>query len=110
MQRNDQGEHHVPTWPLYRSDEAIRLAKERAASYKSLPSISGFIRAFNELRAAGAISPVRSADPLKVSPVFTLTAADYFKLPASEVVRRYRDTEHPEFKHAVDELIRTGQI
>jgi hypothetical protein len=105
LQRDEHG-----NWPLYRSAEAIRILKEKAATYGGLYSISHFLRAFAELKREGAIRQVRATDPLKVEAQFRLTADEYFKMPANEIVRRYRDTSQPEFRAEVDRLIREGQI
>ena len=104
---NETGEYHVAAWPLYRCDETTRLVRERAASFNVLPSISLFIRSFNELKAEGAVKPVRSADPLKVAePV--VTKEIYEGMSASEVRLRY--AQDAEFRAGCDALIARGEI
>jgi hypothetical protein len=99
-------ENNSPDWPLYKNKEVEVTLRNKAASFGGMISISHFIRAFNELRASGAIKPIRAARPVEQE--FTLTAAEYNKIPASTIVRRYRN--EPEFKACVDQLIARGEI
>jgi len=93
-------------WQLFTSPEATELLRNKAASYGGLISMSHFIRAFQELRASGEIQQLRSPQPAEKA--FTLSAEEYRRLPASQVVRRYRQ-DH-EFKRAVDALVTAGEI
>jgi hypothetical protein len=94
-------------WELHRTDAAAELLKERAASYGVVPSISMFIRAFNELRAEGSLRQVRQ--PLPIEPEEpALTRDAYYKMPAATIIRRYRG--EPEFRASVDRLIARGEI
>jgi hypothetical protein len=103
----ESGDYHVPEWPLYRCPETVRLVKEKAATFGGLVSVSHFIRSFNELRAEGAIKPVRAADPFKVAePV--VTKEIYERMSASEVRRRY--ATEPEFRAEMDHLLSIGAI
>lgn len=106
----ESGQYHVADWPLYRSYETIRLVKEKAASYGlSHASVSMFIRSFNELRAAGAIKPVRQRDPMKIEDAERdLTAEAYFKMSAAEVRRRF--AQEPGFRSQVEHLLAIGAI
>lgn len=94
-------------WELYRTDAAAELLKERAASYGVVPSISMFIRAFNELRAEGSLRQVRK--PLPIEPEEpALTRDEYYRIPAATIVRRFR--AEPEFRAQVQSLIDRGLI
>jgi hypothetical protein len=95
-----------PEWLLYRSPEATKLLLDKAASLGGRISLSHFEIAFNLLRASGEIRQLRQPTPAEKE--FSLTAEEYRKLPASQVVRRYR--QDPEFKQAVDALVTAGAI
>jgi hypothetical protein len=97
---------HCEDWPLYESEQAKALLFQRAQSFG--PSISAFIRAFAALKQEGAIRQIRSKNPLAVDPESVLTKEMYQKMPAAQIVMRYRSD--PEFKNGVDELIRRGEI
>jgi hypothetical protein len=101
-------EHHSPEWPVHRSPTASTLVREKALSYGGLPAISSFIRAFEELKTSGAIKPLRAPKPVEKE--FTLSKEEYDRLPANEIIRRYRNQNEPEFKAAVDLLIQKGLI
>lgn len=99
---------HCDDWPLYESSQAKTALFERAQSFRTLPAVSSFSRAFVELKKEGVLKPLRSKDPLAIEPEETLTVAEYNRLPASEIVRRYR-TEKV-FRSNVDALIAQGLI
>src|SRR5690242_9124840 len=93
-------------WLLYRSPDATKLLREKAASLGGGHiSLSHFEIAFGLLRDR-EIKQLRQPKPAEKE--FTLTAEEYRKLPASQVVRRYR--QDPEFKRAVDALVAAGEI
>lgn len=95
-------------WELYRTDAAAERLRERAASYNVVPSISMFMRAFNELRAEGSLRQVRQ--PLPIEPE-DLTREEYYRLPAATIVRRFQTEREPGgFRDQVQRLIDTGQI
>jgi hypothetical protein len=96
-----QLEHHSPTWPLYASDEAKLLVRNAAHNLEGQISISHFVLGFDKLVKDGTLRQLRQ--PRAEVKQFTLSADDYHKIPASEIVRRYRAS--PEFKEAVDLLI-----
>ena len=109
-EKDSQGQHYREEWAQYESGTNERLVKAEAAKSigNGLPCVSAFIIAFDRLRAAGTINPVRSATAASEPEGFTLTRDQYFKIPALEITRRYRS--EPAFREAVDLLIAAGQI
>jgi hypothetical protein len=93
-------------WLLYRDLDSTKLLRDRAASLGGRISLSHFVIAFGLLRDSGAIKQLRSPQPIEKE--FSLTAEEYQRLPASQVVRRYRQDQ--EFKRAVDALVAAGEI
>jgi len=101
-------ENHAPDWPLYKSPEAVVLLRSKAESYKGLPSISHYLRAFSELKDSGSISQLRQPKPAEADEP-ELTPEAYHKLSAREVARRYMQKDS-DFKIQVDSLISRGLI
>jgi hypothetical protein len=99
-------ESHCPLWPLYKSPEATKLLRDKAVTLGGKISFSHFIVSFNLLRNSGEITQLRQPAPAEKE--FTLSAEEYKRLPASQVVRRYRQDR--EFKQAVDALVAAGEI
>jgi hypothetical protein len=99
-------ENHSPDWPQYKSPDALRLLRNKAASFGGLISVSHFIRAFAELKASGEIKQLRQ--PRSSVDVPELTREQYNKLSAADITRRYRADR--DFRAQVDALIARGEI
>lgn len=102
-----EAEIHCPEWPLYKSQQASQLLRERAASFGGYIGLSHFSRAFSELKTAGSIKQLRQPKPPEPEDD-ELTPEAYRKLSAREVARRYM-TEVA-FKYQIDNLISKGLI
>lgn len=95
-------EDHSPDWPLFKTPEATKIVKDRAASFGGLISVSHFIRAFNELRAEGKIRQIRN--PLPAEPLEPeLTVEMYRSLPTRTIIQKYQN--NLDFRAGVDSLI-----
>src|SRR5690348_14161173 len=94
-------------WLLYRSPDATKLLREKAASLGGHISLSHFIIAFNQLRDSGEIRQLRQPAPVEIEEP-ELTAAQYHSLPTAVIQRRFRN--EPTFRQSVQRLIDEGKI
>lgn len=98
------------------SDEVTQLILEKVLKYLEggdVVSVSHFERSYSVLCSQGRIEPFAGALGLEsaTTPAVAdapLTAEAYHRLPASEVIRRYR--ADAKFKSAVDSLVSRGLI
>ena len=103
-------EGHAPDWRQYETPAQTKILFDEVECMGlggGLLSVSHFLIAFKRLKDSGEIKPVRAPLPLDEEEP-TLTADEYYKLPAATVVRRYRD--EPAFHAAVDQLITDQKI
>jgi hypothetical protein len=100
-------ENHSADWPLYKSPDAAKLVRERAASFGGLISISHFIRAFEELRLEGEIRQLRQPKSPE-SEEHELTVEEYRRMPTQNIIRKFQSD--PEFRAGVESLIARNLI
>lgn len=118
FERDEKGQCHAPDWPLFRSADAIRQVKEKAASHLAeggLVSVSHFLRAFSECKASGSIRQVRQSDPLQAayeSDQDAWTRERYFSTPTAEIIKRWREDANggTGFRAQIQKLIDAGMI
>jgi hypothetical protein len=103
------------------TNAAIRLrVQENLEKLGGYLSVASWERAYLELRTENAIPEFRG--PITDQPaaasgqnqqqpgVVSLTAEEYYRLPAATIVKNYRTDQPRGFKAAVDKLIAQGKI